>query len=76
MCLNGTSYSPGWRRAYNTKNKPTAADVGALPLSGGALTGGLTAAGEIFPNRRMVFVLPMATMDSLSETMVQAHTSC
>ncbi|MES9649972.1 tail fiber protein [Escherichia coli] len=44
---NGTSYSPGWRRAYNTKNKPTAADVGALPLSGGALTGGLTAAGEI-----------------------------
>ncbi|MFL9070209.1 phage tail protein, partial [Escherichia coli] len=44
---NGSSYSPGWRRAYNTKNKPTAADVGALPLSGGALTGGLTAAGEI-----------------------------
>ncbi|EFB2447927.1 tail fiber protein [Escherichia coli] len=45
--FNGTSYSPGWRRAYNTKNKPTAADVGALPLSGGALTGGLTATGEI-----------------------------
>ena len=45
--FNGTTYSPGWRRAYNTKNKPTAADVGALPLSGGALTGGLTAAGEI-----------------------------
>ncbi|HCX5520354.1 TPA: phage tail protein, partial [Escherichia coli] len=45
--FNGTIYSPGWRRAYNTKNKPTAADVGALPLSGGALTGGLTAAGEI-----------------------------
>ncbi|HAX2029987.1 TPA: phage tail protein, partial [Escherichia coli] len=45
--FNSTAYSPGWRRAYNTKNKPTAADVGALPLSGGALTGGLTAAGEI-----------------------------
>ncbi|EOX1808375.1 tail fiber protein, partial [Escherichia coli] len=45
--FNGTSYSPGWRRAYNTKNKPTAADVGALPLSGGALTGGLTSSGEI-----------------------------
>ena len=45
--FNGTSYSPGWRRAYNTKNKPTASDVGALSLSGGALTGGLTAAGEI-----------------------------
>ncbi|HBU6503936.1 TPA: tail fiber protein [Escherichia coli] len=45
--FNGTDYSPGWRRAYNTKNKPTAADVGALPLSGGALTGGLTSSGEI-----------------------------
>ncbi|EPN0714893.1 tail fiber domain-containing protein [Shigella sonnei] len=45
--FNGTTYSPGWRRAYNTKNKPTAADVGALPLSGGALTGGLTSSGEI-----------------------------
>lgn len=45
--FNGTIYSPGWRRAYNTKNKPTAADVGALPLSGGALTGGLTSSGEI-----------------------------
>ncbi|MDX6914377.1 hypothetical protein R9X49_04590 [Pectobacterium carotovorum] len=28
---NGVDYSPGWRRDYNTKNKPTAADVGALP---------------------------------------------
>jgi len=45
--FNGTAYSPGWRRAYNTKNKPTAADVGALPTTGGTLTGGLTAAGEI-----------------------------
>ncbi|EGE2408779.1 phage tail protein [Escherichia coli] len=44
---NGASYSPGWRRAYNTRNKPTASDVGALPLSGGTLSGGLTAAGEI-----------------------------
>lgn len=39
---NGDAYSPGWRRAYNTKNKPTAADVGALPLSGGTMTGVLT----------------------------------
>lgn len=38
---NGDAYSPGWRRAYNTKNKPTAADVGALPLSGGQLNGAL-----------------------------------
>ncbi|WP_234932177.1 hypothetical protein [Pectobacterium carotovorum] len=28
---NGFDYSPGWRRDYNTKNKPTAADIGALP---------------------------------------------
>ncbi|MEI7338230.1 hypothetical protein LHL03_08640 [Pectobacterium carotovorum] len=25
---NGIDYSPGWRRDYNTKNKPTAADIG------------------------------------------------
>ncbi|EAN9674088.1 phage tail protein [Salmonella enterica] len=45
--FNGTAYYPGWRRAYNTKNKPTATDVGALPTTGGTLTGGLTAAGNI-----------------------------
>ncbi|WP_251361612.1 tail fiber protein, partial [Escherichia coli] len=45
--FNGTDYSPGWRRAYNTKNKPTASDVGALPLTGGTLSGGLTSSGEI-----------------------------
>ncbi|MEQ9832388.1 phage tail protein [Pectobacterium versatile] len=28
---NGVDYSPSWRRDYNTKNKPTATDVGALP---------------------------------------------
>lgn len=39
--FNGDHYSPGWRRAYNTRNKPTAADVGALPLSGGQLNGAL-----------------------------------
>lgn len=39
--FNGDTYSPGWRRAYNTRNKPTAADVGALPLSGGQLNGAL-----------------------------------
>ena len=39
--FNGDDYSPGWRRVYNTRNKPTAADVGALPLSGGQLKGAL-----------------------------------
>ncbi|MGL4843971.1 MAG: tail fiber domain-containing protein [Aeromonas veronii] len=36
-------YSTGgwstWARQYNTLNKPTAADVGALPLAGGTVTG-------------------------------------
>ena len=45
--FNGTDHSPGWRRVYNTKNKPTASDVGALPLTGGTLSGGLTSSGEI-----------------------------
>ena len=49
---NGPEYTPGWRRLYSTKYKPTAADIGAaasshthsyLPLSGGTLTGTLTA---------------------------------
>ncbi|HID6757121.1 TPA: glycine-rich domain-containing protein [Klebsiella aerogenes] len=31
---NGTGYSPGWRRAYNTKNKPTTADLGLSDSSG------------------------------------------
>ncbi|EHL0479951.1 tail fiber protein [Escherichia coli] len=44
---HGSAYAPAWRRDYNTTLKPTAADVGALPLSGGALTGGLTSSGEI-----------------------------
>ncbi|OYC09636.1 phage tail fiber assembly protein [Escherichia coli] len=32
---------------YSSHIKPTATDVGALPTTGGTLTGGLTAAGEI-----------------------------
>ncbi|EGD8011326.1 phage tail protein [Shigella sonnei] len=38
---HGSAYSPAWRRDYNTALKPTAADVGALPISGGTLTGNL-----------------------------------
>ncbi|EAR5820732.1 tail fiber protein [Salmonella enterica] len=38
---NGEDYSPGWRRDYNTINKPTAGDVGALPVTGGRLNGPL-----------------------------------
>ncbi|EAA3704076.1 hypothetical protein ABML65_003315 [Salmonella enterica subsp. enterica serovar Newport] len=38
---NGGDYSPGWRRDFNTVNKPTAGDVGALPVTGGRLNGPL-----------------------------------
>ncbi|EAM1510848.1 phage tail protein [Salmonella enterica] len=38
---NGGDYSPGWRRDFNTINKPTAGDVGALPVSGGVINGNL-----------------------------------
>ncbi|HCP3971909.1 TPA: phage tail protein [Escherichia coli] len=31
---NGSSYSPGWRSAYNTKNKPTTTDLGLSDESG------------------------------------------
>ncbi|MDM2743200.1 hypothetical protein OGY15_00770, partial [Citrobacter sp. Cu231] len=40
-----SKYSTGgwtpWAREYNTQNKPGATDVGALPITGGALTGPL-----------------------------------
>lgn len=45
--FNGNDYSPGWRREYNTRNKPTAADVGALPTTGGTISGGLTVNGNL-----------------------------
>ncbi|HFG3508883.1 TPA: phage tail protein [Escherichia coli] len=35
---HGDAYSPGWRREYNTRNKPTASDVGALPANGNAVS--------------------------------------
>ncbi|EDI2341950.1 phage tail protein [Salmonella enterica subsp. enterica serovar Poona] len=38
---HGGDYSPGWRRDFNTINKPTAGDVGALPVTGGRLNGPL-----------------------------------
>ncbi len=44
---NGDDYSPGWRREYNTRNKPTAADVGALPSGGGTVSGDLTVNGKL-----------------------------
>ncbi len=46
-CYNGDQYAPGWRRQYNTVNKPSAADVGALPTGGGTVSGDLTVNGKL-----------------------------
>ena len=47
---NGSNYSPGWRRLYNTRFKPSAADVGALATSGGTISGNLAVTGAIVAN--------------------------
>ncbi|HCW6984347.1 TPA: tail fiber protein [Escherichia coli] len=36
-----------WAQLYTTAHKPSAGDVGALPISGGTITGGLTVDGEV-----------------------------
>ncbi|HAE0391643.1 TPA_asm: shikimate transporter [Salmonella enterica subsp. enterica serovar Typhimurium] len=38
---HGDGYSPGWRRDYNTVNKPSAGEVGALSVNGGRINGPL-----------------------------------
>ncbi|EAN5160456.1 shikimate transporter [Salmonella enterica] len=38
---HGDGYAPGWRRDYNTINKPTAGDVQALSVNGGRIDGSL-----------------------------------
>ncbi|EJF3523024.1 TPA: prophage tail fiber N-terminal domain-containing protein [Escherichia coli] len=35
---HGTDYSPSWRRDYNSRNKPTASEIGALPSGGTAVS--------------------------------------
>lgn len=55
---NGDAYAPGWRRAYNTRNKPTAAEVGALPSGGGTIGGDLTVNGKLvtkYPDFRIAY---------------------
>ncbi|ELH8383039.1 prophage tail fiber N-terminal domain-containing protein [Salmonella enterica subsp. enterica] len=38
---NGGDYSPGWRRDFNTVNKPSADEMGALSVNGGRINGPL-----------------------------------
>ncbi|WP_100029364.1 phage tail-collar fiber domain-containing protein [Escherichia coli] len=35
---HGDGYAPGWRRDYNSRNKPTASEIGALPSDGTAVS--------------------------------------
>ncbi|MEG2040355.1 MAG: phage tail protein, partial [Hafnia sp.] len=42
---HGDDYLPGWRRDFNTVNKPTSSDVGALPITGGTIGGDLKVNG-------------------------------
>lgn len=44
---HGTNFSPGWRRDYNTKYKPTPSDIGALSTSGGTVSGPLSVTGGL-----------------------------
>lgn len=52
----GRSFAPSagvaWNRVYTTAFKPTAQDVGALPLTGGTLSGNLNVDGVDFINKR------------------------
>lgn len=43
---NGDTYKPGWRKVYSSLNKPTPSEIGALPLSGGTMTGSLKLKGD------------------------------
>lgn len=54
---HGDAYSPGWRRDFNTTNKPTSEDVGALPITGGTVSGYLGATGIVQAGNSKKFAL-------------------
>uniref|UniRef100_UPI003F8D34C4 phage tail protein n=1 Tax=Citrobacter freundii TaxID=546 RepID=UPI003F8D34C4 len=54
---HGDDYSPGWRRDFNTANKPTSEDVGALPITGGTVSGNLGATGIVQAGKSKKFAL-------------------
>ncbi|MCE9894842.1 phage tail-collar fiber domain-containing protein [Citrobacter portucalensis] len=54
---HGDDYSPGWRRDFNTTNKPTSEDVGALPITGGTVSGNLGATGIVQAGNSKKFAL-------------------
>lgn len=57
---HGDYYSPGWRRDFNTTNKPTSEDVGALPITGGTVSGNLGATGIVQAGNSKKFSLSSA----------------
>ncbi|MHA0813284.1 phage tail protein [Citrobacter sp. W5] len=54
---HGDDYSPGWRRDFSTANKPTSEDVGALPITGGTVSGNLGATGIVQAGSSKKFAL-------------------
>ncbi|WP_244321999.1 phage tail protein [Pectobacterium odoriferum] len=60
---DGMGFEHPWEKFYTTQFKPTAADVGALPITGGHLQGGVRLRGNLDLNARdaVVGVMPDAS---------------
>ncbi|WP_258034654.1 phage tail protein [Pectobacterium odoriferum] len=60
---DGMGFEHPWEKFYTTQFKPTAADVGALPITGGQLQGGVRLRGNLDLNARdaVVGVMPNAS---------------
>ncbi|MEI7087581.1 tail fiber protein [Pectobacterium versatile] len=60
---DGMGFEHPWEKFYTTQFKPTAADVGALPITGGQLQGGVRLRGNLDLNARdaVVGVMPDAS---------------
>lgn len=65
----------GWRRHYTSANKPTAADVGAVPTSGGTVTGNLAVNGNATMKNGTDYTASRARNIQFSTTDLTAGTS-
>lgn len=64
-----------WNRVYTAANKPTAADVGALPTSGGTVTGNLAVNGNATMKNSTDYTASRARNIQFSTTDLTAGTS-
>lgn len=69
--FTGTDFKP-WQTVYHTGYKPTAADVGALPIGGGKLTGSLSIAPAQGQNGVSIFQTPNTGTNAIG---VSGHTA-